>query len=110
MHSCLGVILFCATVLSAQGQTPSSKYQPGTIMAVTARQSPGQHDTNVTQYDVSLKVGKTTYVVFRHAAQRLALADAQQAEIRPLLEQEAGKVGAALRQPRAFPRGQAEPR
>ena len=34
-----------------------------TITAVTAHQSPGQHDTDVTQYDVSVKVGITTYVV-----------------------------------------------
>jgi len=63
MHKWLGVTLFCVAALSARGQTPSSKYQPGTIMAVTGHQTPGQHDANVTQYDVSLKVGKTTYVV-----------------------------------------------
>jgi len=32
-------------------------------MAVKARQSPGQADTDVTQYDVSVQVGSTSYVV-----------------------------------------------
>ena len=63
MRGWLGSILMCVAVVSALGQTPSSEYQPGTITAVTARQSPGQHDTDVTQYDVSVKVGDTTYVV-----------------------------------------------
>ena len=63
MRRCLGAIMVCVAVLSAFGQAPSSKYQPGTIMAVTARQSPGQPDTDVTQYEVSVKVGNTTYVV-----------------------------------------------
>src|SRR5271167_1721287 len=63
MHRWLGAILLCVAVLSGFGQTPSSRYQPGTIMAVTAHQSPGQHGTDVTQYDVSLRVGNMTYVV-----------------------------------------------
>ena len=63
MHRCLSVILMFAAVLPALGQAPSSNYQPGTIMAVAAHQSPGQPDSNVTQYEVSVKVGNTTYVV-----------------------------------------------
>jgi hypothetical protein len=63
MRGWLGVILTLVAVVSAPGQTPSAKYQPGTVTAVTARQSPGQHETDVTQYDVSVKVGDTTYVV-----------------------------------------------
>jgi hypothetical protein len=63
MRGWLGSILMCLAVVSAPGQTPSSEYQRGAITAVTARQSPGQHDTDVTQYDVSVKVGDTTYVV-----------------------------------------------
>jgi hypothetical protein len=151
MRKWLGVILFCVAILSALGQTASSKYQPGTIMAVTAHQTPGQHDANITQYDVSVRVGDTTYVVLymppnganavtyavgdellvlvgtntlafnspagkveipilRHQtlpaqsldssqalgqdfSKKLALTDTQQAEIRPLLEQEARQVG-----------------
>lgn len=144
-------------VLCALGQTPSSKYQPGTITAVTAHQSPGHHETDVTQYDVSVKVGNTTYVVLftppngstsvkyaaddeflvlvgsktltfnsaatgktavpilsretlptqsldsskvsaecftmglQHLLEKLTLTDEQQAKIKPILEQEAGK-------------------
>jgi hypothetical protein len=63
MRGWLGLILMCLAVVSAPAQTPSSKYQPGTITAVTARQAPGQHDTDVTQYEVSVKVGDTKYVV-----------------------------------------------
>ncbi len=151
MHKWIGVVLFCVAIVSAPGQTPSPRYQPGTIMAVTRHQSPEQHDGTVTQYDVSLKVGGMTYVVLytplngantvmyalgdellvlpgnktvaintpsgkveapilRQEAVpaqtadpplalsqdfnvKLALSDAQQAEIRPLLEHEAGQVG-----------------
>jgi len=63
MRKWLGVILLCVTFHFAQGQSASSTYQPGTITAVTAHLSPAQHDQNISQYDVSVKVGKTTYVV-----------------------------------------------
>lgn len=63
MSRCLGVILICVTAASAFGQTPSSNYQSGTIMAVKPHQIPGQADSDVTQYDVSVKVSDTTYVV-----------------------------------------------
>lgn len=154
-----GVIVLCVAVVCASGQTPSSEYQPGTITAVTARQSPGQHETDVTQYDVSVRVGDTTYVVLytppnrsntvkfsagnqllvlvgsttltfnsavsgktevpilsrdtvpakspdlaqacggyfskklQHLSAILALTEGQQAEIRPIFEQETGEVG-----------------
>ena len=63
MRGFLSVVLMCVAVLSALCQTPSSKYQPGTIIAVTPRQSPEQHDTDVTQYDVSVRVGNMSYLV-----------------------------------------------
>jgi hypothetical protein len=63
MRRCLIMILLCVATLSLLGQTPSDKFQPGTIMAVKAHQTPGQHDSEVTQYDVSVKVGETTYIV-----------------------------------------------
>ncbi len=63
MHRWLGVILVYVAVLPAEGQTePSSKYQPGTIMAATVHQNSGEQDTDVTRYDVSVKVGDTTYL------------------------------------------------
>jgi hypothetical protein len=58
-----GVILVCISVLSALGQTSSSRFQPGTVMAVTEHHNSGQHDTDVRQYDVSVKVGNATFVV-----------------------------------------------
>ena len=160
MRIWLGVILVCLTVPSAIGQTPSSKYQPGTIMAVTPRQKPGQPDSDVTQYDVSVRVGNTKYAVLftppsgvntvkylvgdqllvlvgsktltfnspvsgktevpiisretlpspqldassvcgqysslkmQRLSEKLALTDEQQAQIRPISQQEAGEVGA----------------
>jgi hypothetical protein len=159
MRGCLGVIMIYVAVVSASGQTPSSKYQPGTITAVTPRQGPGQHETDVTQYDVSVKVGDTTYVVLytppnrantvkfsaglgllvlvgsntltfnsvlsgktevpilsretlpakrldssqfcgeyfskklQHLSEILALTDDQQAQVKPVLEQETGELG-----------------
>ncbi|MGA7291491.1 MAG: hypothetical protein WBW53_20670 [Terriglobales bacterium] len=63
MHRWFCVIALCIAVLPALGQTPSAGYQPGTIIAVTAHQSSAQHDAAVTQYDVSLRVGNTIYVV-----------------------------------------------
>jgi hypothetical protein len=42
----------------------SSKYQPGTITAVTTHRSATEEpDGNVARYDVSVKVGDTVYVV-----------------------------------------------
>jgi len=57
----LVLLLSVATVFS---QTSGSRYQSGTITAVTAHQiAPGEQDGNVAQYDVSVKVGNTVYVV-----------------------------------------------
>lgn len=63
MRSCLGLILVCVTALFAVAETSSSSYEPGTIMVVKAHQSPGQTSTDITQYDVSVRIGNTTYVV-----------------------------------------------
>jgi hypothetical protein len=159
MRGWLGVILIYAALVSAPGQTPSSKFQPGTITAVMARQSPGQHETDVTQYEVSVRVRDMTYLVLytppnranavkfsvgkqllvlvgsttltfnsalsgktevpilsretlpaksldrsqacgeyfskklQHLSEILALTEGQQAEVRPVLEQETGEVG-----------------
>ena len=158
-----GVILGMA-VLSAFSQTSSPKYQPGTIMDVTEHHNSAQHDTDVRQYDVSVKVANTTYVVLftpptgsnsvtyargtdllvlvgsntltfnkgsvktevpilsrevgpaqsvdwsktpnqyfsmklQNLSEKLALTDAQQAEIKPILEQEAGEVGQIFANP-----------
>jgi hypothetical protein len=154
MRKRLGLILLFGVVVSALGQSPPSGYQPGTIMAVTAHQNSGQHDASVSQYDVSVKVGNTIYVILftplndantatyatgdellvlvgsntlkvnspsgkvevpilrretlparstnpskkpgQDFSMKLALSAAQQAEIIPILEQEAGQVGQLL--------------
>jgi hypothetical protein len=56
--------LVCAAILPAYGQTSSSKFQPGTITAVTAHQNAaGESASAGARYDVSVKVGNTIYTV-----------------------------------------------
>lgn len=63
MHRQLGVILLCVSAL-ALGQSTSSKYQPGTITAVSAYQNaPGDAAEDVPRYDISVKIGNVLYVV-----------------------------------------------
>ena len=58
----LFAVLICAASLSPLAETPAPNYQRGTITAVTAHQNaPGESD--VTRYDVSVKIGNTVYVV-----------------------------------------------
>jgi hypothetical protein len=60
----VAVALICMSALSVLGQTPSNKYQVGTITAVTAHQNAsGEAGDNVARYDVSVKIGNTSYVV-----------------------------------------------
>jgi hypothetical protein len=55
------VLILIATAVS---QISGSKYQPGTITAVALhRGAPGEQGSAVAQYDVSVKVGNTVYVV-----------------------------------------------
>ncbi len=57
-------VLICAASVSALAQTPAPNYQRGTITAVIAHQNaPGESGRDVPQYDVSVKVGNTVYVV-----------------------------------------------
>jgi len=63
VHKRLIATLICISALSTLGQTRSSKYQPGTITAVTVHQSaPGEKSGDVTRYDVSVKVRNVVYV------------------------------------------------
>ncbi len=56
------VLILIAT--TAFSQTSGSKYQPGTITAVALHQgAPGEQASALAQYDVSVKVGNTVYVV-----------------------------------------------
>jgi len=64
MRATLCVALMCLATAPSFGQASSSKFEPGTIMAVTTHQSAsGQQDHALPQYDVSIKVGNTLYVV-----------------------------------------------
>jgi hypothetical protein len=60
----------CVSVLSASGQAPSSKYQPGT--------NPPQACDHFRE--------------LQHLSEILELTENQQAEIQPILEQETGEV------------------
>lgn len=64
MYQQLSVILISISGLLALVQTPSSKYQPGTITAVTAhRDAPADAQEEPARYDVSVKIGDVLYVV-----------------------------------------------
>jgi hypothetical protein len=63
MSKWLGVILASLSILSATGQTSSSKYQAGTITVVSPHQNAaGESGSDVVHYDVSIQVGNTNYV------------------------------------------------
>ena len=57
-------LMLCIGVVSAPCQTGSSKYQPGTILTVQHHQA-SSSDTEAapTQYDVSVRIDETVYVV-----------------------------------------------
>jgi hypothetical protein len=64
MHSLSFVLLMCVAVIAAPCQTVSSKYEPGTVRAVERHQaSPSDSGTTSTQYDVTVRIGDTDYVV-----------------------------------------------
>ena len=64
MTKLLSLILLCTAVSSVLCQTPSSVYQPGTITAVAPHEpATGQQKSDVVQYDVSVKVENTVYIV-----------------------------------------------
>ena len=57
------VALLCTAVAYVAGQAASSKYQPGTIMAVKTHADSNSAESPTTRYDISLRVGNTIYVV-----------------------------------------------
>ena len=62
MQRLIVVVTLCLLSLAALGQS-SSKYQIGMITEVKARQAAGDSASDLTSYDVSVKVGDTIYVV-----------------------------------------------
>ena len=64
MFKHIGLLLICIALLANLGHTSSGKYQPGTIIAVTAHQgAPGEASEDLTRYDVSVRVRNVVYVV-----------------------------------------------
>ncbi len=62
MQRLIVVVTLCLLTLAAVGQS-TSKYQVAIINEVNARQVAGDSTSDVTSYDVSVKVGDTIYVV-----------------------------------------------
>ena len=58
----VSLFFICSTMFPAFGQS-TSKYQVGTITEVRAHQAAGSGTFDVANYDVSVKVGDTIYVV-----------------------------------------------
>jgi hypothetical protein len=64
MRKLLSIIPVFVLIVTAIGQTQASKYQPGTVVSVTRHPNlPGEQQSDTARYDVSVKVGDTTYVV-----------------------------------------------
>jgi hypothetical protein len=63
MRKILGAILLSMAVLLALGQETTNKYEPATILDVQQHKGAVSGDSSVTRYDISLRVGKTDYVV-----------------------------------------------
>jgi len=57
------VILISTVAVSVVGRTASSKYEPGTIVAVKPHHAGPGEDSSARRYDISVKVGHTIYVV-----------------------------------------------
>src|ERR1700690_50979 len=58
----VGLLIICWTMFPAFGKS-TSKYQVGTITEVKAHHTDGSGASDVANYDVSVKVGDTIYVV-----------------------------------------------
>ena len=64
MYRPLVATLIFAVTVSGVCQQTSSRYEPGTVTAVAVHQAtPGEQASDITRYDVSVKVAKTLYVV-----------------------------------------------
>jgi hypothetical protein len=64
MHKFIVFVLMYGVSVLAFAQAPSSQWQPGTITAVTTHKAgSGERASDTVQYDVSVRVGNTVYVV-----------------------------------------------
>ena len=62
MQKLLLVILLCSAFVTASSQNAGSKYEPGTIVAVTPHQNAPVDNSDTIRYDVSVKVRDKVYV------------------------------------------------
>ena len=63
MRNVLSTALMCTVVAAAWAQSSSSKYQPGTILAVKDHGDSTGSNNSTKRYDLSIRVGDTIYVV-----------------------------------------------
>jgi hypothetical protein len=63
MYRFFYVLLMCFAIISAPCQTSAPKYQPGTVTAVERHPAPSGSDTGSIQYDVTVRIDDTEYVV-----------------------------------------------
>lgn len=63
MLRAFGVLCMCLSAFAAYSQSPTSKYQVATIMAVKPHKAAPATDDSVSSYDVSVKVADVIYVV-----------------------------------------------
>jgi hypothetical protein len=64
MRRLIIAVLICGASVLAFAQTSSSQWQRGTITAVTTHlHGPGERASDAVQYDVSVKLGDTIYIV-----------------------------------------------
>jgi hypothetical protein len=63
MRRLLFVLFVCFASLSVFGQTSAPKFQPGTVLEVQHHHDPSSPDNKPTQYDVTVQIGDTVYVV-----------------------------------------------
>lgn len=59
----LSLLLICVAWSVSICQSSENKYQPATILEVKRNQSADSVNSSAARYDISLKVGETTYVV-----------------------------------------------
>jgi len=59
----LGLICLCLSAVLAYSESPASKFQVATIMAVKPHVAETAANASTSRYDVTLKVGNTVYVV-----------------------------------------------
>lgn len=63
MRRLMIVVLMCVATHAAFCESPTPKYQVGTLTEVTRHNAATGGDSSIARYDVSVRVGNTIYVV-----------------------------------------------